>query len=95
MASIWLQCRLDGKEELYYEIFKDIIAWDKTEASLNEELVKKFEYAIQLTRSYHMDYDSMKSFLGTEKSDVLVRQFMWEKVWGETNYQQESRSNSH
>ncbi|HBC0464177.1 TPA: hypothetical protein RG395_001800 [Legionella pneumophila] len=95
LASIWLQCRLDGKEELYYEIFKDIIAWDKTESSLNEELVKKFEYAIQLTRSYHMDYDSMKSFLGTDESDVLVRQFMWEKVWGETNYQQESRSNSH
>lgn len=94
LASIWLQCRLNGKEEQYYDIFKDIIAWDKSESSLDDELAKKFEYAIQLTRSYHMDNDSMASFLGTRDSEVFVPQVMWEKIWGEENYQSESRSNS-
>ncbi|HHT9952022.1 TPA: hypothetical protein ACT9K3_001866 [Legionella pneumophila] len=96
LASIWLQCWLNGKEEQYYEIFKDIIAWDKAESSLSEDLVKKFEFAIQLTRSYHMD-SSMSSFLNLSESinsDVVVRRNMWEKVWGEESYQMESRSDS-
>ncbi|HHL3491893.1 TPA: hypothetical protein ACQ53F_000698 [Legionella pneumophila] len=96
LASIWLQCWLNGKESQYYEIFKDIVVWDKTESSLNQDLVKKFEYAIQLTRSYHMD-SSMSSFLNlseSSESDVVVRRNMWEKIWGEENYQMNSRSDS-
>lgn len=94
LASIWLECWINDKEDQYYEIFKDIILWDKSESTLNEDLVKKFEYAIQLTRAYHMD-SSMPSFLNlseSEDSDVVVRRNMWEKIWGDENYQLESRS---
>lgn len=57
IASIWLQGWIDGKENQYQEIFHDIVYWnyDKPEETLTPELVKKFEYAIQLTRSYHIN----------------------------------------
>ncbi|WP_454781098.1 hypothetical protein [Legionella sp. WA2022007384] len=38
----------------------DIVTWDKSEATLTEALVKKFDYALQLVRSYHMNPRHLK-----------------------------------
>lgn len=54
LSSIWLQSWLNNEESQYYDLFAPIIEWDKSESSLDEKLSQQFEYAIQLTRTYHM-----------------------------------------
>lgn len=54
-SAIWLQGWFDGQESRFKDLFESIVNWDQSKSSLNERLIRQFEYAILLTRSYQMD----------------------------------------
>ena len=64
-AVLWMQFWFDDPHHQhgYYQLFKNIVYWDKSKESLTNELIKQFEYAISLVRAHQMDPGTLEAEL--------------------------------
>lgn len=74
-SSLWAQSCLQGKHEVFINLFRDIIIWDRKNNSLSKALCIKFETAISLIRAHQelpFEIENQK-----KQADILRNQGMF------------------